>query len=75
MSVVFQVESILINIFGGIIRCDIIAQGIIDAIKQLNLKMPIIMRLQVTTFKLQLVFYHFISFSFLIHLFLRRVPM
>lgn len=37
---------IMVNIFGGIIRCDIIAQGIIAAAKELNLKTPIIVRLQ-----------------------------
>ncbi|KYM96128.1 Succinyl-CoA ligase [ADP-forming] subunit beta, mitochondrial [Cyphomyrmex costatus] len=42
------VEAILVNIFGGIMRCDIIAQGIIDATKQLNLNVPIITRLQGT---------------------------
>ncbi|KYN13659.1 Succinyl-CoA ligase [ADP-forming] subunit beta, mitochondrial [Trachymyrmex cornetzi] len=43
-----NVEAILVNIFGGIMRCDIIAQGIIDATKQLNLNIPIITRLQGT---------------------------
>ncbi|KYN32712.1 Succinyl-CoA ligase [ADP-forming] subunit beta, mitochondrial, partial [Trachymyrmex septentrionalis] len=43
-----NVEAILVNIFGGIMRCDIIAQGIIDATKQLNLNVPIITRLQGT---------------------------
>ncbi|XP_077277237.1 succinate--CoA ligase [ADP-forming] subunit beta, mitochondrial-like [Temnothorax americanus] len=43
-----NVEAILVNIFGGIMRCDIIAQGIIDATKQLDLKVPIIARLQGT---------------------------
>lgn len=52
MATVFQVEAILVNIFGGITKCDIIAQGIIDATKQLDLKMPIIVRLQVSIFKL-----------------------
>lgn len=74
---VFQVEAILVNIFGGIMRCDIIAQGIIDATKQLDLNVPIIVRLQVTTFKLPLNYSCITLFSpfFLIHLFLRRVPM
>ena len=49
-----QVEAILVNIFGGIMRCDIIAQGIIDATKQLNLNVPIITRLQVIIFKLHI---------------------
>ncbi|KAL6263740.1 hypothetical protein P5V15_003824 [Pogonomyrmex californicus] len=43
-----NVQAILVNIFGGIMRCDIIAQGIIDAFKELDLKVPIITRLQGT---------------------------
>lgn len=43
-----HVEAILVNIFGGIMRCDIIAQGIIDAFKELKLKMPVVVRLQGT---------------------------
>nr|XP_012235177.1 PREDICTED: uncharacterized protein LOC105679623 [Linepithema humile] len=43
-----NVDAILVNIFGGIMRCDIIAQGIIDAFKQLNLQLPVIVRLQGT---------------------------
>lgn len=38
------------NIFGGIMRCDIIAQGIITASKQLDLKVPVVVRLQVIAF-------------------------
>ena len=40
--------GIFINIFGGIIRCDMIAEGIINAARELNLKLPVIMRLQGT---------------------------
>ncbi|XP_076805000.1 succinate--CoA ligase [ADP-forming] subunit beta, mitochondrial-like [Clavelina lepadiformis] len=43
-----HVNSILVNIFGGIMRCDVIAQGIIQAAQQLDLKIPIIVRLQGT---------------------------
>ncbi|XP_017793522.1 PREDICTED: succinyl-CoA ligase [ADP-forming] subunit beta, mitochondrial-like [Habropoda laboriosa] len=43
-----KVEAILVNIFGGIMRCDIIAQGIISASKDLSLKVPIVVRLQGT---------------------------
>ena len=43
-----KVEAILVNIFGGIMRCDIIAQGIISASKDLNLTIPIVVRLQGT---------------------------
>jgi succinyl-CoA synthetase beta subunit len=43
-----NVRTILVNIFGGIMRCDIIAQGIIAAAESLNLKIPIVVRLQGT---------------------------
>ncbi len=44
-----KVEAILINIFGGIVRCDRVAQGVIDAYKNIgNIKVPIIVRLQGT---------------------------
>lgn len=43
-----RVTAILVNIFGGIMRCDVIAQGIIDAVKQLDLTLPLIIRLQGT---------------------------
>jgi succinyl-CoA synthetase beta subunit len=42
------VSAILVNIFGGIMRCDIIAEGIISAVKELGLKIPLIVRLQGT---------------------------
>jgi succinyl-CoA synthetase beta subunit len=43
----FQVHAILVNIFGGIMRCDVIAEGIVAAAVDLNLKVPIVCRLQV----------------------------
>lgn len=43
-----QVKSILVNIFGGIMRCDIIAAGIVAAVKDLGMKKPIVIRLQGT---------------------------
>uniref|UniRef100_T1HFZ7 Succinate--CoA ligase [ADP-forming] subunit beta, mitochondrial n=1 Tax=Rhodnius prolixus TaxID=13249 RepID=T1HFZ7_RHOPR len=43
-----KVYAIMVNIFGGIMRCDVIAEGIIAAVKELNLKVPIICRLQGT---------------------------
>lgn len=43
-----RVSAILVNIFGGIMRCDVIAQGIIDAVKQLDLTIPLVVRLQGT---------------------------
>ena len=43
-----KVNAILVNIFGGIMRCDVIAEGIIIAANELNLKTPIVCRLQGT---------------------------
>jgi len=43
-----NVTAILVNIFGGIMRCDVIAQGNIAAAEQLNMKVPIVVRLQGT---------------------------
>ncbi|XP_041052336.1 succinate--CoA ligase [ADP-forming] subunit beta, mitochondrial-like isoform X2 [Carcharodon carcharias] len=43
-----KVQAILVNIFGGIMRCDIIAQGIITAVSDLHMKIPIVVRLQGT---------------------------
>jgi succinyl-CoA synthetase beta subunit len=43
-----KVKSILVNIFGGIMKCDIIAQGIINAAKTLNLSVPLVVRLEGT---------------------------
>jgi len=43
-----KVHAILVNIFGGIMRCDVIAQGIINAVNELDLKIPIVVRLQGT---------------------------
>ena len=40
----------MVNIFGGIMRCDVIAQGIIAAAEELSLKIPIVVRLQVIYF-------------------------
>ena len=44
-------KSVLINIFGGIIHCDMIANGIIEAVKELNFKLPIVVRFQGTNSK------------------------
>ena len=41
-----NVQGILINIFGGIVRCDLIARGIIKAFENLNLKIPLVVRLE-----------------------------
>lgn len=43
-----NVKSILVNIFGGIVRCDLIANGIISAIKEVGVKVPIVVRLEGT---------------------------
>jgi succinyl-CoA synthetase beta subunit len=40
------VQAILVNIFGGIMRCDVIAQGIVNAAREIALKKPIVVRLQ-----------------------------
>jgi len=40
-----KVKAILVNIFGGIMRCDVIAEGIIEAAKTINLKVPLVVRL------------------------------
>jgi succinyl-CoA synthetase beta subunit len=42
------VKGILVNIFGGIVRCDLIAEGIIAAVKEVGLKIPVVVRLQGT---------------------------
>ncbi len=46
-----NVKGILINIFGGIMRCDVLAQGVVDAAKQINLTVPLVVRLAGTNFK------------------------
>ncbi len=43
-----NVKAILINIFGGIVRCDRVAQGVIDAVKEINVQVPIVVRLEGT---------------------------
>ncbi len=43
-----QVEAILVNIFGGIVRCDLIADGIIKAVKEVGVEVPVIVRLEGT---------------------------
>jgi succinyl-CoA synthetase beta subunit len=46
-----NVKGILINIFGGIMRCDVLAQGVVDAVKETNLLVPLVVRLAGTNFK------------------------
>jgi len=43
-----NVKAILINIFGGIVRCDRVAQGVIDAVSEINVKLPVVVRLEGT---------------------------
>jgi len=43
-----QVKGILVNIFGGIVRCDLVAQGVIDAAKEVKLTVPMVVRLEGT---------------------------
>lgn len=47
-----EVKSILVNIFGGIVRCDLIAEGIISAAKEMELSVPVVVRLQGTNVEL-----------------------
>ena len=44
-------KGILINIFGGIMRCDVLAQGVVDAAKEINLSVPLVVRLAGTNFE------------------------
>tara|TARA_Y100001958_G_C21208905_1_gene534798 strand:+ start:662 stop:1825 length:1164 start_codon:yes stop_codon:yes gene_type:complete len=46
-----NVKGILINIFGGIMRCDVLAQGVVDAAKEINLSVPLVVRLAGTNFQ------------------------
>jgi succinyl-CoA synthetase beta subunit len=43
-----QVKAILVNIFGGIVRCDLIAEGIIRAVREVQVKVPVVARLEGT---------------------------
>jgi succinyl-CoA synthetase beta subunit len=47
-----NVKGILVNIFGGIMRCDIIAEGVIAAVKEIGLKVPLVVRLEGTNVEL-----------------------
>ena len=46
-----NVKGILINIFGGIMRCDVLAQGVVDAANEIKLSIPLVVRLAGTNFK------------------------
>jgi succinyl-CoA synthetase beta subunit len=43
-----NVKGILVNIFGGIMKCDIIAEGVVAAVKEVGLKVPLVVRLEGT---------------------------
>ena len=46
-----NVKGILINIFGGIMRCDVLAQGVVDAAKEIDINVPLVVRLAGTNFQ------------------------
>ena len=46
-----NVKGILINIFGGIMRCDVLAQGVVEAAKEININVPLVVRLAGTNYK------------------------
>jgi succinyl-CoA synthetase beta subunit len=43
-----KVEAVLVNIFGGIVRCDLIAEGIIRAVREVDIQVPLVVRLEGT---------------------------
>jgi succinyl-CoA synthetase beta subunit len=47
-----RVRGMLINIFGGIMRCDVLAQGVVDAARELSIKVPLVVRMQGTNVEL-----------------------
>jgi succinyl-CoA synthetase beta subunit len=47
-----HVKGILVNIFGGIMRCDVIAEGVVAAVKEVGLKVPLVVRLEGTNVEL-----------------------
>jgi succinyl-CoA synthetase beta subunit len=46
------VKGILINIFGGIMKCDVIAEGVVAAVKEVGLRVPLVVRLEGTNVEL-----------------------
>ena len=46
-----KVKGILINIFGGIMQCDVLAQGVVEAAKEINIKVPLVVRIAGTNFE------------------------
>jgi len=47
-----RVRGVLINIFGGIMRCDVLAQGVVDAARELSIQVPLVVRMQGTNVEL-----------------------
>jgi succinyl-CoA synthetase beta subunit len=47
-----KVEGVLVNIFGGIMRCDVIAEGVVAAAREVNLGVPLVVRLEGTNVEL-----------------------
>ena len=45
-------KAVLINIFGGILRCDTLATGVVNAARELNIKIPIVVRMEGTNVEL-----------------------
>jgi succinyl-CoA synthetase beta subunit len=43
-----SVEAVLINIFGGILRCDVLAEGVINAVRELHVDVPVVVRMEGT---------------------------
>jgi len=61
-----NVKSILINIFGGIVRCDRVAQGVINSMKSIEVKIPVIVRLEGTNAKEAGILLNESSFGFIV---------
>src|SRR5262249_56394271 len=47
-----KVQGILVNIFGGIMKCDVIAEGVVAAVKEVGLRVPLVVRLEGTNVEL-----------------------
>jgi succinyl-CoA synthetase beta subunit len=47
-----KLKAILVNIFGGIMKCDVIAEGVVTAARQVSLKVPLVVRLEGTNVEL-----------------------
>jgi succinyl-CoA synthetase beta subunit len=47
-----RVQGILVNIFGGIMRCDVIAEGVVEAVREVGLRVPLVVRLEGTNVEL-----------------------